>query len=222
MKLAISHGHLIIAELLKKILSLQNGKENFDLNTILIDEDQPQEGKLHRIMYHNDCEALQKFLLSKNSDPNQILTECCKEIQSGWNPLVIAAEFMSRESLLILLQYLSKFVYGNKKDEKKKCFEILHCQGKSLLASIMNSEYFTSELQREVIECEGYLHNWKSAEFQKCLFKHVGTNVLSRKFQELFSEKNAEEKGRSKIKILSIYFTVSILALYKSGSACKF
>ena len=83
----------------------------------------------------------------------------------------------------------------------------------------MNSEYFTSELQREVIECEGYLHNWKSAEFQKCLFNHVGTNEMSLKFQELFSEKNALEKGRSKIKIFSIYFTVSILALYKSGSA---
>ena len=216
LKLAVSHGHLIISKFLKKILSLQKGKENFDLNTVLFNEDQPFEGNLHGIMYLNDCEALQKFLLSKNSD--QILTEICKEICSGWNPLIIAAEFMSRESLLILLQYISKFVYGSK-EEKKKCFKILHCQGKSLLTFIMDSEYFTSELQREAIECEGYLHNWKSAEFQKCLFNHVGTNEMSLKFQELFSEKNALEKGRSKIKIFSIYFTVSILALYKSGSA---
>ena len=118
--------------------------------------------------------------------------------------MLIAAQFLSRECLLILLKFITKFAYGSKQ-EKKMCFDIMHCQGKSFLYYVMKSDYFNGELQQVAIECEGYLHDWKSSDFHKCLRKNIGTNDMSLKCQEFFSKKNVEEKGISKFKLFGIY-----------------
>ena len=149
--------------------------------------------------------------------PDEVLVESCKENSKGWNPLLIAAQFLSRECLLILLKFITKFAYGSKQ-EKKMCFDIMHCQGKSFLYYVMKSDYFNGELQQVAIECEGYLHDWKSSDFHKCLSKNIGTNDMSLKCQEFFSKKNVEEKGISKFKLFGIYVVATILTIYKTGS----
>ena len=215
MKLANSHGHLTLHELLENMVSLWNENKQFDLEAILRNESLKPDENLHIIMYLNDSEALKRFLSSKT--PNEVLIESCKENSIGWNPLLIAVQFMSRECLLILLKLITKFAYGSKQ-EKKKCFDIMHCQGKSFLYYVMKSDYFNGELQLAAIECEGYLHDWKSSEFHKCLSKNIGTNDMSLKCQEFFSKKNVEEKGIGKFKLFGIYVVVTILTIYKTGS----
>ena len=215
MKLANSHGHLTLHELLQNMVSLWNENKQFDLEAILRNESLKPDENLHIIMYLNDSEALKRFLSSKTS--NEVLIESYKENSIGWNPLLIAVQFMSRECLLILLKLITKFAYGSKQ-EKKKCFDIMHCQGKSFLYYVMKSDYFIGELQTVAIECEGYLHDWKSSEFHKCLSKNIGTNDMSLKCQEFFSKKNVEEKGIGKFKLFGIYVVVTILTIYKTGS----
>ena len=215
MKLANSHGHLTLHELLENMASLWKGNKQFDLEAILRNESLKPDENLHIIMYLNDSEALKRFLSSKTS--NEVLIESCKENSKGWNPLLIAVQFMSRECLLILLKLITKFAYGSKQ-EKKMCFDIMHCQGKSFLYYVMKSDYFNGELQLVAIECEGYLHDWKSSEFHKCLSKNIGTNDMSLKCQEFFSKKNVEEKGIGKFKLFGIYVVVTILTIYKTGS----
>ena len=107
--------------------SLWKENNQFDLETILGNESLKPDENLHIIMYLNDSEALKIFLSSKT--PNEVLIESCKENSKGWNPLLIAVQFMSRECLLILLKFITKFAYGSKQ-EKKMCFDIMHCQGK--------------------------------------------------------------------------------------------
>ena len=51
------------------------------------------------------------------------------------------------------------------------------------------------QVQLEVIEFEGYIHDWKSSEFQKCVYNNLGTNQMSLKCQELFSQKKIKERG---------------------------
>ena len=215
MKLANSHGHLTVHELLQNMVSLRNENNQFDLEAILRNESLKPDENLHIIMYLNDSEALKRFLSSKTS--NEVLIESCKENSIGWNPLLIAVQFMSRECLLILLKFITKFAYGSKQ-EKKIFFDIMHCQGKSFLYYVLKSDYFNGELQLIAIECEGYLHDWKSSEFHRCLSKNIGTNDMSLKCQEFFSKKNIEEKGIGKFKLFGIYVVVTILTLYKTGS----
>ena len=197
------------------MVSLWKENKKFDLEAILKNDSLKPDENLHIIMYLNDSEALKIFLSSKTS--NEVLIESCKENSKGWNPLLIAVQFMSRECLLILLKFITKFAYGSKQ-EKKMCFDIMHCQGKSFLSKVMKSDYFNGELQLVAIECEGYLHDWKSSEFHKCLSKNIGTNDMSLKCQEFFSKKDVEEKGISKFKLFGIYVVVTILTLYKTGS----
>ena len=107
----------------------------------------PIEENLQRIMYINDSEALRAFLNKKNK--TEVLAECIKVNQIGYNPLITAAEFLSADSLLIALQFLSKIAAIGTKEEKEKCAETLHGGQRniSLLSIVMTSEYFIGQIQ---------------------------------------------------------------------------
>ena len=68
-----------------------------------------------------------------------------------------------------------------------------------------------------MIECEGYLHDWSTSKITTCLHKCIGTNETSSKCRELFSKKNAEERGKTKMKICIISLTSIVLAIYKAS-----
>ena len=123
----------------------------------------------------DDCEALKKFL--DDNSPYKVISECCKINKWGSNPLVTAGEFKSKDSLLILLRFISKIAAIGTRDETENCAEIMHCNGKSLLSVVMKSDFFIGTVQLEAIECEGYLHGWKSSDFQKCLQDNLGKTL---------------------------------------------
>ena len=216
---SILAGHLSVTEILRKMTNLHKGEGKFDWGKILNNLDDPIDENLQKMMYINDSEALRAFL--NNKSKTEVLAECIKVNQIGYNPLITAAEFLSIDSLLILLQFISKISAIGTKEEKEKCAETLHGgQGNnSLLSIVMQSEYFIGQIKLEVIECEGYLHDWSTSKFTACLHKRIGTNEMSLKCRELFSKKNAEERGKTKMKICVISVTTIVLAIYKASPA---
>ena len=212
-------GHLTVSEIVRKMTDLHKGVGKFDWGKILNNLEDPVEENLQRIMFINDSEALRAFLNNKNK--TEVLAECIKVNQIGYNPLITAAEFLSTDSLLIVLQFLSKIAAIGTKEEKEKCAETLHGGQRniSLLSIVMTSDYFIGQIQLEVIECEGYLHDWSTSKYTACLQKRIGTNEISLKCRELFSKKNAEERGKTKMKICVISLTTLVLAIYKASPA---
>ena len=129
-----------------------------------------------------------------------------------------AAVFKSRDALLILLKHISGIALMNT-DKKKKTIEILHHSKRSLLSLVMDSNCFGDEIIDELVECEGYLHDWDTTEFQDCIFKFLGTNKKSVKCKDIFKGKNREEKGISKTKKALALISIIIAYLAKMRSA---
>ena len=144
---SILAGHLTVSDILRKMKDIHKEAEKFDWGKILNNLEDPIEENLQRIMYINDSEALRVFLNKKNK--TEILAECIKVNQIGYNPLITAAEFLSSDSLLIVLQFLSKIAAIGTKEEKEKCAETLHGGQRniSLLSIVMTSEYFIGQIQ---------------------------------------------------------------------------
>ena len=129
-----------------------------------------------------------------------------------------AAVFKSRDALLILLKHISGIALMNT-DKKKKTIEILHHSKRSLLSLVMDSNCFGDEIIDELVECEGYLHDWDTTEFQDCIFKFLGTNKKSLKCKDIFKGKNREEKGISGTKKALALISIIIAYLAKMRSA---
>ena len=121
---SILAGHLTVSDILRKMTDFQKGEEKFDWGKIFNNLEDPVEQNLQRIMYINDSEALKGFLNNKNK--TEVLAECIKVNQIGYNPMITAAEFLSIDSLLVLLEFLSKIAAIGTREEKEKCSETLH------------------------------------------------------------------------------------------------
>ena len=164
----------------------------------------------------NNVKLLRKFIQDTNEDT--VFEKCSKLNERGCNPLMTAAVFKSRDALLILLKHISGIALM-KTDKKKKTVEILHHSKRSLLSLVMDSNCFGDEIIDELVECEGYLHDWDTTEFQDCLFKFLGTNKKSVKCKDIFKDKNREEKGISKTKKALALTSIIIAYLAKMRSA---
>ena len=167
--------------------------------------------ELQKIMFKNDIQQLRKFL--KDQGNAKILDECSHVNDLGYNPLMTAAEFKSRDTLHILLKHLSQMGIHQKR-KKVQLHQIFHQSNllesnkKSLLAVVVHSDYFGEEIISKVVECEGHVHNWNSEAFKRCLYDNLETNENTRKCINIFKEKNIEGRGFSKFKKAIIYCTI--------------
>ena len=169
-------------------------------------------------MFLNNVQLLRKFIQDHEDHEDTLFEKCSKLNKRGCNPLMTAAVFKSRDALLILLRHISGIALMDT-DKKKKTIEILHHSKRSLLSLVMDSNCFGDEIIDELVECEGYLHNWDTTEFQDCIFKFLGTNKKSVKCKDIFKGKNREEKGISKTKKALALISIIITYLAKMRSA---
>ena len=218
-QLATWNHHLTLSELFEHMNNMmeKNELELFGWPVISNEMDLPFEEDLQRIMYSNDCPSLKKYL---KKEKLTVLQGCLKINSRDLNPLMTASEFFSKEALLIMLQYLIKIAMEEKGSENADfCDQILHgSKTKGLLSLVMTTEYYAGQIRLLVIEYEGFIHDWQSTEFEKCLFKHLGTNDKSLECKEIFKERNVEEKGVGKVTQILVLVSTVTISLQKTTS----
>ena len=141
------------------------------------------------------------------------MDECSHTNDLGYNPLLTAAEFKSRDALQILLEHLSQIAI-NEKRKRVRLNQIFHQSNqKSLLAIILQSDYFGEEIISKVVECEGHVHEWNSAKFYSCLYDNLKTSESTLKCINMFKEQNVQERGIvGKVKRAIIVCTIIALS----------
>lgn len=186
-------------------------ESHFGWNRITNNPDSVVEGDLQKIMYLNDVHLLRKFI------KNSYLWLCAKVNARGSNPLMTAAEFRSKEVLLILLNHLTQTALQDK-SQRAVISKIIHTPGKSLLSLVMSSEHFSKQIISELVECEGHVHEWNKTVFKKCIFKFIGTNQKALHCNSIFKDRKEEEKGLSKTNKSIMFLTIFTTYLMKMKS----
>ena len=189
---------------------------DFGWSKITSKEGSVVERDLQKIMYLNDVQLLRKFLIN-NTVQGSLFFECARVNARGCNPLMTAAEFRSKEVLLIMLNHLTQIALEDK-SKRGQISQIIHAPGKSLLSLVMNSEHFGKQIISELVECEGHIHEWDGTAFEDCTFKFVGTNKKSLQCNSIFKERKREEKGHSKTQKTLMFFPIFITYLLKIKS----